>query len=124
MAMPAEYLLPEDSTERCERQFLSQARERIDGAYAAADLTQTECIVYTLREGYLSSWRDIAGALVEMRRHRRVETASARRRHKVARGKLIAWVLEQGMTSSPLHPCNWHVKQRWERMEAKVRPPS
>lgn len=124
MAMPAEFLLPEDSTERCERQFLAQARERIDGAYAAADLTQTECIVYTLREGYLSSWRDIAGALGTTRGLRMVETVAARRRHKLARGKLIAWVLEQGLTQSPLHPCNWHVKPRWERLTAKVCPPS
>ena len=113
----AEHLLPEDSTERCEREFLSDARVRVDAFMADAGLTEREHHVYWLRVGHLRSWRDIGRMLAPERA--RVDASGAamvmvgafRRGHR----KLSILVSRRGMWRSPLHPANPHARsnEQW-----------
>ena len=106
LAMPADRLLPEDSTERCAREFLSDARIRVDDFMAAAGLTEQEHHAYWLRVGYLKSWRDIAKMLLP--NQAKADLANAAQKvvtiYRGGHRKLTMQVVRTAMWWSPLHP--------------------
>ncbi len=119
--MPAERLEPEDGTERCEREFLTDARARIEAFMTDAGLTESEHHVYWWRVGYLWRWSEIAQVVHASRRVQRPPSSTQlSRRFVAAEGKLRALVIARRMVESPLHPWNNHATFHGHADEAET----